>query len=1256
MEIFHEETSEFLMPENIKSGDLVNIVLQSTASSEDQWECFICQEVFKKGEKKWFKIERSEEEVRKGYRYTKFQYKCEGAFLYLFKMNKEGENVYYGKNGLQLTLKTVRPFYAMADYCPPNWARGAIWYQIMPDSFFNGCLLNDKTSSGINIENAWGNTHFGGQDYFGGDLKGIIKKLPYIQTLGVNIISINPIWLTTHQAGYGAYDPTQIDSAFGNEQDLIDLVQECHKRNIKVVLDAVFQYFNNEGIWSNDSKYFPLSAEKYQSIFIHDLAGKRIESPWKAPLVDFSADLARDLIYRKRDSILQKYLCAPYNCDGWRLDVGNIWEGSDPAVNGNSEEILKDIRNCIKSISADKLVLTEHDCGNMMQNYTLDSKWNYDLGWKLRDWVEGKISAEEMAQTIRDGVMDLPRAIADCSYNHLTTHDTKRIKRHAGNSRSRLKAGVLLYMTIPGSPCIYFGDEIGMEGVPLPGMTDAAPVSFSSMNWNEEEWDREIYNLYCSMGALRKSKKRLFERGTYRLQYTNNHKKLIAFTRNFENDFVLTVLNQSEKTNKKFLVDLRNIGISQDLTIYDYLTGESYDIKEGVGFVDVPAGGSIYTADLTPSYLNDLRAEGKVVFKNDRYIFCEQGRLVFRTIGNFRYTFKKPKNINIVLRENSKKEITIQVLQNKICVYRNAELLFQKDISNPKAVIAERDKRNKFCLKVVGKDEMFYSFENKTDLPQTPEMFVEGRNGSETGIAAEKTEQAFVADFSAGASCLFDIDCAPQDCIEYCARGVIIRSDKEVYFRSRRGYKDFCWTASFTDISGKAGIFAGENQNNCIALYYQDGQTLCSVFRDGMEDRLVSQGVKMRFMRLEKTGTRYRCLVSADGERYKVLAENVPCNYSELSVGLLFSGKVVCEYAAYGSGLKNADRENDPVTLNNRFTFNWKEEALNRRHLRWICKSGKWRYTFSGIEQLSSEGGSLCSEYEYKQFKLEFTFQKNTNKTLQIIFAPYSIAIGQDGQGVFLKDGQVQKTFQAFHEKRYRYLIVRDTYGLKLYAGQHYELLFGSECGLEPAQVQICGTEGTFCIYNYNLFHTEQEWTFCRGDFLFRKEGLEINSVGYDTAFCMYSRFNPGSITFSANLKAVKSAAEKVGYADFVFGNSVGSLPEQKTTVLRIGFDKKIQLFANGNEIAQYSSDELDLESFSLAVAVQNGRVCVWLKSYLGANQNKIIDCDSSEIVTGGLTVCVKGGKLVLCHSILSEGWNAVSDLEIDRGRYIWLS
>lgn len=587
MQVFHEEAWKFLEPQDIHSGDSICIRLQQGRVEKTQWSCYVSVDVLKKGEKRWDKLSAVSESEYGGFIYKEFRYECKGPFLYHFRVDSENGTMYYGKNGLQSSLGELRSFYAMADYQPPAWARGAIWYQIMPDSFFNGCLLNDKTTSGGNLENAWGNMHFGGNDYFGGDLKGIIKKLPYIEGLGANIISINPIWLTTHQAGYGAYDPTQVDSAFGNEQDFIDLVKQCHARGIRVVLDAVFQYFNNEGIWSNDSGYFPLSVEPYSGVFMRELTGKRIESPWKAPLLDFSSDLTRDLIYRKEDSILQKYLREPYNCDGWRLDVGNIWEGSDPAVNGNSEEILKDIHDYIKSVGQDKLILTEHDCGNMMLNYTLDSKWNYDLGWKLRDWVERKLTATEMAETIRDGVMDLPRAIADCSYNHLTTHDTKRIKRHAGKSRARLKAGVVLYMTVPGSPCIYYGDEIGMEGAPLPGMNDAAPISFSSMNWNEADWDGEVYCLYRSMGALRAKKKELFERGAYRVHLTDDRRKILVFSRRTESDFLIAALNQTDKTYKNVSIDLNSIGITGDETVCDYITGRQFAVKSGVCLFDI---------------------------------------------------------------------------------------------------------------------------------------------------------------------------------------------------------------------------------------------------------------------------------------------------------------------------------------------------------------------------------------------------------------------------------------------------------------------------------------------------------------------------------------------------------------------------------------------------------------------------------------------------------------------------------------------
>ena len=1253
MRIFHEETEEYRKPEKICSGDEVRIVLQKGSEEKSDWTCYVKEKEGKKIDYKGLLV--AAERAEGGFIYSEYKYRCEGSFFYYFAKG-EGQAVeFYGKNGIKTKIEEINPFYGIADYSPPEWARGAIWYQIMPDSFYNGNLLNDKLTSGGNTENAWGNTHFGGADYFGGDLKGILKKLPYIASLGVNVIGLNPIWLTTHQAGYGAYDPTQIDSAFGNEQDLIELVEQCHSMGIRVVLDAVFQYFNNEGIWSNDSGYFPLSADAYASIFVWDLAGKRIESPWKAPLIDFSSDLARDLIYRKDDSILQRYLKEPYNCDGWRLDVGNIWEGSDPQINGNSETILTDIRNAVKGIGQEKLLLTEHDCGTMMLNHVVDTKWNYDLGWRLRSWVEGKISATEMAKTICDGVMGLPRCIADCSYNHLTTHDTKRIKRYAGKSRERLMAGILLYMTIPGSPCIYYGDETGMEGIPLPGMSDAAPVSFSSMNWDESEWDREIFCLYRGLGALRKKKRRLFSHGSYRVCLADDKKKLLIFARYADGDFVVTAVNQTGRSHRGIALDLRCIGEFRDIEITDYITGKKYAVKGGFCEVDVAPGGSVFSCDAIPLSLNGLDCNGDVYYDHKKYIFRDTGAVSGIQIGAFHYIFNAPDKICLRLIYGQKSEIRIEVFQSKIVVCGEEKEQREEQIHMLTGLEVERDLRNIVSVWVtdsIGKRLLWHI---KTDMPQLVEFRIEGKRAGSFGLEQIHISQPLVANFVDGASCMFTVESGERDSVEYGADGVAVRAEEEVCFRSLRRCGDFCWTAEYSHICGRAGVFVGEDKDNCIALIAEMGKVSCVIRREGEEETVNEIETGARYFRLEKAGTRYRALSSVDGKKYTVIAECVPCNYSRLTTGLLIRGEALCSCAAYGSGTIGAECEKMPQTIPHKEEFSWKQMAYNGRHLRWLCEGGKWKYVFSGIEQCSESGGALCSEDEYGEFRLEFTYERGSSECLNLEFLPYRIQINSIGEGMLYRGEKAVCAFHGSVGEKVRYLVTRDAYRLKVYEGQDCKICLNVSCDISPSKVRICGTKGTFKIYNYNLFHAEQDWALCRGKYLFRKEGLDIDAMGCDTAFCMYSKHSVGEMSIGVNLKVAWSDSEKDGYLDLIFSQSVGRLPNDGATMLRIDPNKMFVLMAGGKEIGRFRAEKLDYESFSLGMIVRSGAVEVWVKEHREAETKRVICAENASIRVSGLAIRLKGGRTILSHFVMEEGGKEISKLQTDCGRYVWV-
>ena len=160
-------------------------------------------------------------------------------YMYHFKLSNKKETIYvnnpYNVSVGKPNPSTVSDFYVMPGFKTPDWAKGALWYSLMPDGFNNGEVTNDKLGSGNTLQQIWGVDHIGANDYLGGDMQGIIDKIDYLKELNVTALFMNPIWTATHQAGYGSYDLMQIDSAFGNEELLRSLISNLHENDIKLM-------------------------------------------------------------------------------------------------------------------------------------------------------------------------------------------------------------------------------------------------------------------------------------------------------------------------------------------------------------------------------------------------------------------------------------------------------------------------------------------------------------------------------------------------------------------------------------------------------------------------------------------------------------------------------------------------------------------------------------------------------------------------------------------------------------------------------------------------------------------------------------------------------------------------------------------------------------------------------------------------------------------------------------------------------------
>lgn len=502
-----------------------------------------------------------------------FSATTEGLYRYHFELNTPwgkhfvkntgagvGDIVYDANEFVQIVYKK--------EFTTPDWLKGGVIYQIFPDRFYNSGTEKTGVRS-TRVMREWGSEPYWREeqmkdvwnnDYFGGDLKGIEEKLPYISALGVNCIYLNPIFEANSNHRYDTADYEKIDPLLGTQRDFESLCKKAGEYGIKIILDGVFshtgtdsRYFNMYGNYddvgayqSKDSPYF----DWYKFVDYPD----NYRSWWGIKLLPEIIEETpsyREYICGK-NGIIRKYIRC--GASGWRLDVADEL----PDV------FLDDVRRAVKDENPDALVLGEvwEDASTKtaygerrryLLGDQLDSVMNYPFAEAVLNFVK-----YGNAPAFVDGVMSIienyPPCVINCVMNHIGTHDTERALTRlvcdSAEGRSRewqyehnalspddykrgvqlLKIASLIQYTLPGVPSLYYGDEIGMAG-----MKD--PFNRACMNW--ETQDEALLRWYRRLGEIRNAYA-LFKDGG--LEYVFTGSKAVAYKRfNGENELLVAV-------------------------------------------------------------------------------------------------------------------------------------------------------------------------------------------------------------------------------------------------------------------------------------------------------------------------------------------------------------------------------------------------------------------------------------------------------------------------------------------------------------------------------------------------------------------------------------------------------------------------------------------------------------------------------------------------------------------------------------------
>ncbi len=500
----------------------------------------------------------------------------------LFKHEKSDTNIEEG-NMWQLTVYD-KDFKVGDDF------KGKVMYQIFPDRFYRESVLEAKdkltpyfihtSTDDIPDYLPDENGEILNCDFFGGNLKGIEKKLPYIKSLGVSIIYLNPIFKAYSNHRYDTCDYKCIDPLLGTEEDFKNLCSSAHKMEIKIILDGVFShtgsnsiYFDKKNIFGNGA--FSNENSPYRSWYNFKSYPHSYDSWWgidTLPCVNENDESFTDFIIEAKDSVISHWLSL--GADGFRLDVADELP----------DEFIYKLRKRVKEIKENSYVLGEvwEDASNKISYSVrrkyfsfaqLDSVMNYVYKNILIAFAREEISAIEFASSVMEICENYPEDALHSLMNSLSTHDTPRILTELSDVDNRLtksekacfvldekmkyKALQRLYIAsflqylLPGNTCIYYGDEIGMEG-----FND--PFNRGYFKWDNQNED--ILSFFREMGKIKNSFN-CFKKGNINIIANG---KILETERFSDDEKIKAIINMGDE---EFKIKNENILIAHNVSL-----------------------------------------------------------------------------------------------------------------------------------------------------------------------------------------------------------------------------------------------------------------------------------------------------------------------------------------------------------------------------------------------------------------------------------------------------------------------------------------------------------------------------------------------------------------------------------------------------------------------------------------------------------------------------------------------------------------
>lgn len=639
--LFSDTTENYRYPEECEPGDKVHIRLRTGRFNVDKAYIYIDN------------VEYLMEKVANDVLFDYYEIEIEvgsNVLHYYFKVVSAGACCYYNQIGAARELNPYYNFQLMPGFKVPKWAKGAVMYQIFVDRFYDG----DKSNNVLDNEYSYIGEHvtqvkdwnkvpdtMGVREFYGGDLKGVWDKLDYLQNLGIEVIYFNPLFVSPSNHKYDIQDYDYIDPHFGviisDKGDLLAegdmdnthaaryinrvankanleasnaffarLVEEIHRRGMRVIIDGVFNHCGSFNKWLDREHIYSMSEEQYDAG-----AYESYDSPYHSFFKFYSDqwpdnnsydgwwghDTLPKLNYEESQKLEEyilgigrKWVSAPYNVDGWRLDVAADL-GYSSEYNHN---FWKKFRKAVKEANPEAIILAEHygDSHDWLMGDEWDTIMNYDAFMEPITWFLTGMekhsdeyrqdmygNADYFFGAMHHNMSRMGGQSVQIAMNELSNHDHSRFLTRTNRRVGRLASvgaeaasentnksvfmeAVVMQMTLPGAPTVYYGDEAGVCG-----WTD--PDNRRTYPWGNE--DKGLIDFHRTVIKIHKDYE-VFKTGSYK-QLVSEY-NLLVYGRFNKNDAAIIIINNSDD-ERRVRVPAWELGMAHDEDIEQILV--TYD-------------------------------------------------------------------------------------------------------------------------------------------------------------------------------------------------------------------------------------------------------------------------------------------------------------------------------------------------------------------------------------------------------------------------------------------------------------------------------------------------------------------------------------------------------------------------------------------------------------------------------------------------------------------------------------------------------